>query len=196
MKFPVSPNMRTPLRSATDQAAVARKETKMKTMTKKRDRKSLSVSSRLLTSLLRRSGPACRSHQRQFLGDVMPLAKRCRRLRACRRSPNGYVLINLKQLNRLHICWVADVEFPVKDPTAQLEKLAQQQSAMLLRKLGNKDGFSGGASQDVSTQSITSQTRIAQSAPVVLSPRPVKGTAAGATRSLERKMDEEEAGKS
>ncbi|KAL6862345.1 glycosyltransferase family 8 protein [Trichoderma novae-zelandiae] len=97
----------------------------------------------------------------------------------------------------LHICWVADVEFPVKDPTAQLEKLAQQQSAMLLRKLGgHKEGFSGGVSPDVATQSAASQTRIAQSAPVVLSPRPVKGTAAAATRSLERKMDEEEAGKS
>ncbi|PTB63548.1 glycosyltransferase family 8 protein [Trichoderma citrinoviride] len=82
----------------------------------------------------------------------------------------------------LHNCWVADVEFPVKDPAAQLEKLAQQQSAMLLRKLGgHKEGFSGG-------------TRIAQSAPVVLSPRPVKGTAAAATRSLERRMNEEEAG--
>ncbi|UKZ58008.1 hypothetical protein TrVGV298_011869 [Trichoderma virens] len=83
------------------------------------------------------------------------------------------------------------------DPTAQLEKLAQQQSAMLLRKLGGgKEGVSGGTNQDVSTQSAESQTRIAQSAPVVLSPRPVKGTAAAATRSLERKMNEEEAGKS
>ncbi|KAH6603327.1 glycosyltransferase family 8 [Trichoderma cornu-damae] len=82
------------------------------------------------------------------------------------------------------------------DPTAQLEKLAQQQSAMLLRKLGGKkDDVSGGASQDVLAQSAGSPTRIAQSVPDLLSPRPVKGTAAGATRSLERKMDEE-AGKS
>jgi len=89
------------------------------------------------------------------------------------------------------------VEFPVKDPTAQLEKLAQQQSAMLLRKLGgNKEGLSERASQDASTQFAESKTRIAQSDPVVLSPRPVKGTAAAATRSLERKMNEEEAGKS
>jgi glycogenin glucosyltransferase len=86
------------------------------------------------------------------------------------------------------------VEFPAKkDPTAQLEKLAQQQSAMLLRKLGGKrdEMMSGG----IPTQSGESQTRIAQSVPHVLSPRPVKGTAAAATRSLERKMDEE-AGKS
>ncbi|TFB00159.1 hypothetical protein CCMA1212_008030 [Trichoderma ghanense] len=83
------------------------------------------------------------------------------------------------------------------DPTAQLEKLAQQQSAMLLRKLGgHKEGFSGGVSQEAPTQSAGSRTRIAQSAPVVLSPRPVKGTAAAATRSLERRMNEEEAGKS
>ncbi|KAL6693585.1 glycosyltransferase family 8 protein [Trichoderma pleuroticola] len=83
------------------------------------------------------------------------------------------------------------------DPTAQLEKLAQQQSAMLLRKLGgDKEGVPGGASQDASIKSAESQTRIAQSTPVVLSPRPVKGTAAAATRSLERKMNEEEAGKS
>ncbi|UKZ83704.1 hypothetical protein TrVFT333_011513 [Trichoderma virens FT-333] len=61
---------------------------------------------------------------------------------------------------------------------------------------GGKEGVSGGTNQDVSTQSAESQTRIAQSAPVVLSPRPVKGTAAAATRSLERKMNEEEAGKS
>ncbi|KAM0255311.1 hypothetical protein ACHAQJ_005901 [Trichoderma viride] len=82
--------------------------------------------------------------------------------------------------------------FPDKDPTAQLEKLAQQQSAMLLRKLGGtSDDLSGGTSQGISTQSIGSQTRIAQSVPHVLSPRPVKGTAAAATRSLERKMDEE-----
>jgi glycogenin glucosyltransferase len=84
------------------------------------------------------------------------------------------------------------VEFPDKDPTAQLEKLAQQQSAMLLRKLGGKtDDVSGGTSQGISTESIGSQTRIAQSVPQVLSPRPVKGTAAAATRSLERKMDAE-----
>ncbi|KAL6788452.1 glycosyltransferase family 8 protein [Trichoderma sp. SZMC 28012] len=83
------------------------------------------------------------------------------------------------------------------DPTAQLEKLAQQQSAILLRKLGgDKEGVPGGASQGTSTKSAESQTRIAQSTPVVLSPRPVKGTAAAATRSLERKMNEEEAGKS
>ncbi|KAL7930581.1 glycosyltransferase family 8 protein [Trichoderma chlorosporum] len=83
------------------------------------------------------------------------------------------------------------------DPTAQLEKLAQQQSAMLLRKLGgNKEGLSERANQDASTQFAESKTRIAQSEPVVLSPRPVKGTAAAATRSLERKMNEEEAGKS
>lgn len=89
------------------------------------------------------------------------------------------------------------MEFHVKDPTAQLEKLAQQQSAILLRKLGGDNGgVLGGASQDASTKSAESQTRIAQSTPVVLSPRPVKGTAAAATRSLERKMNEEEAGKS
>ncbi|KAK1237546.1 hypothetical protein MKX08_003171 [Trichoderma sp. CBMAI-0020] len=91
-----------------------------------------------------------------------------------------------------HICWVADVEFPDKDPTAQLEKLAQQQSAMLLRKLGGEtDDISRGTSQSISTQPVGSQTRIAQSVPQVLSPRPVKGTAAAATRSLERKMDAE-----
>ncbi|KAH0493659.1 hypothetical protein TgHK011_000316 [Trichoderma gracile] len=68
---------------------------------------------------------------------------------------------------------------------------------MLLRKLGgHKEGFSGGVSQEAPTQSAGAQTRIAQSAPVVLSPRPVKGTAAAATRSLERQMNEEEAGKS
>lgn len=84
------------------------------------------------------------------------------------------------------------MEFPDKDPTAQLEKLAQQQSAMLLHKLGGKtENVSGGTSQGISTQSIGSQTRIAQSMPQVLSPRPVKGTAAAATRSLERKMDAE-----
>ncbi|KAM0479405.1 hypothetical protein ACHAPX_004616 [Trichoderma viride] len=78
------------------------------------------------------------------------------------------------------------------DPTAQLEKLAQQQSAMLLRKLGGEtDDVSRGTSQSISTQPVRSQTRIAQSVPQVLSPRPVKGTAAAATRSLERKMDAE-----
>lgn len=84
------------------------------------------------------------------------------------------------------------MEFPDKDPTAQLEKLAQQQSAMLLRKLGGEtDDVSRRTSQNISTQSAGSQTRIAQSVPQVLSPRPVKGTAAAATRSLERKMDAE-----
>lgn len=103
MKTLASPSMRKQLRSASDRAAVERVEMRTSTTTKKNKKRQSVASPRLLTSLLRRSGPACQSHQRQFLGGVMPPEKRCRQLRACRHRPNGYVLINLKQLNRLHI---------------------------------------------------------------------------------------------
>lgn len=102
MKIPASPSMRKQLRSATDRVAVDREE--MRTWTTTRMNKNRqSVASRLLTSLLRRSDPACQSRRPQFLEGVKPLEKVCRQLRACRHRPNGYVLINRKQLNRLHI---------------------------------------------------------------------------------------------
>ncbi|KAJ3523950.1 hypothetical protein NM208_g12253 [Fusarium decemcellulare] len=74
------------------------------------------------------------------------------------------------------------------DPLAQLQKLAKQQSDVLLKKLGGGDegegreGGAGGVSREIPSRplpfgsgDVRSPTYIAQSAPGVLSPQPVKG---------------------
>lgn len=81
-----------------------------------------------------------------------------------------------------------------KDPVAQLQMLAKQQSEALLRKLGGDEGDdSQGVSRDIpdrplpyGSEGVTSPTYVAQtSAGVVLSPQPVKG---GTTTSIVRSM--------
>ncbi|RSL76947.1 hypothetical protein CEP51_009509 [Fusarium floridanum] len=76
------------------------------------------------------------------------------------------------------------------DPLAQLQKLAKQQSDVLLKKLGGGDegegegreSGAGGVSREIpsrplpfGSEDIRSPTYVAQSAPGVLSPQPVKG---------------------
>ncbi|KAK8110903.1 glycosyltransferase family 8 protein [Apiospora kogelbergensis] len=70
------------------------------------------------------------------------------------------------------------------DPVAQLQKLAKQQSEMLLHKLGSSEGASSSGRRDSSdlparpvpfgSEELTSPTYVAQTAKV-LSPQPVKG---------------------
>ncbi|KAK2059608.1 family 8 glycosyl transferase [Colletotrichum caudatum] len=79
------------------------------------------------------------------------------------------------------------------DPSAQLQKLAKQQSEALLKKLGGGEGGPEGVSREIPTRSlpfgsegVISPTYVAQSSGgVVLSPQPVKGSATtSALRSL------------
>ncbi|KAK1987356.1 family 8 glycosyl transferase [Colletotrichum cereale] len=79
------------------------------------------------------------------------------------------------------------------DPSAQLQKLAKQQSEALLKKLGGGEGGPEGVSREIPTRSlpfgsegVISPTYFAQSSGgVVLSPQPVKGSATtSALRSL------------
>ncbi|WDK23307.1 glycosyl transferase family 8 [Colletotrichum graminicola] len=71
------------------------------------------------------------------------------------------------------------------DPSAQLQKLAKQQSEALLKKLGGSEGGHEGVSREIPTRSLpfgsegaVSPTYAAQSSGgVVLSPQPVKGSA-------------------
>lgn len=79
-------------------------------------------------------------------------------------------------------CDLTDVRTTHKDPAAQLQKLAQQQSEALLRKLSGDDGASGsGSPQFIPSRSLPfgseplrSPTYIAQPASSgVLSPRPI-----------------------
>jgi glycogenin glucosyltransferase len=78
-----------------------------------------------------------------------------------------------------------------KDPIAQLQKLAKQQSEVLLRRLGGSGESSReGVSRDIparpfpfGSEDINSPTYVAQSS--VLSPQPVKGST---TTSLVRGM--------
>ncbi|KAK7967418.1 uncharacterized protein PG986_001695 [Apiospora aurea] len=80
------------------------------------------------------------------------------------------------------LCDLTNVLRYHKDPAAQLQKLAKQQSEMLLQKLGSSGG--GGGRRDSSdmpprpvpfgSEELTSPTYVAQTARV-LSPQPVKG---------------------
>ncbi|KAK2017879.1 family 8 glycosyl transferase [Colletotrichum eremochloae] len=79
------------------------------------------------------------------------------------------------------------------DPSAQLQKLAKQQSEALLKKLGGGEGGPEGVSREIPTrplpfgsEGVISPTYIAQSSGgVVLSPQPVKGSVTtSALRSL------------
>lgn len=89
-----------------------------------------------------------------------------------------------------------------KDPVARLQLLAQQQSELLLKKLGSVDASEGEGSGSIGVEghdipkrplpfgsdSIVSPTYVAQSAPVH-SPRPVKPTPPGL---LEQNQDDSE----
>ncbi|KAG8415236.1 glycogenin glucosyltransferase [Metarhizium acridum] len=81
-------------------------------------------------------------------------------------------------------CDLADVGLPYKDPAAQLQLLAQQQSEALLRKLSGDDGVPGKmASHEIPSRPLPfgsepgqSPTYVTQSAPTsVLSPQPIRG---------------------
>jgi glycogenin len=90
------------------------------------------------------------------------------------------------------LCDLTNVLRYHKDPVAQLQKLARQQSEALLRKLG---GEGDGATSELPTRAlpfgsegVTSPAYVAHSSGgVVLSPRPVKGD----TTSMVRSMGEE-----
>lgn len=97
------------------------------------------------------------------------------------------------------LCEFTNMLHQFKDPAAQLQKLAKQQSDMLLRRLGGEEG--GQASRDIPTRSlpfgsedVKPSTFVARTTPgpsasagrgVVHSPRPVKGEA---TTSLVRNI--------
>ncbi|KID73020.1 glycogenin, partial [Metarhizium brunneum ARSEF 3297] len=81
-------------------------------------------------------------------------------------------------------CDLADVGLPYKDPAAQLQLLAQQQSEALLRKLSGDDGVPGKmASHEIPSRPLPfgsepgqSPTYVTRSAPTsVLSPQPIRG---------------------
>lgn len=83
-------------------------------------------------------------------------------------------------------CDLADVGIPQKDPAAQLQMLAKQQSEALLRKLSGDDGIPGrrpsheipSRSLPFGSEPLQSPTYVAQSAPAsVLSPQPIQGRA-------------------
>ncbi|KZL67743.1 glycogenin (glycosyl transferase family 8) [Colletotrichum tofieldiae] len=91
------------------------------------------------------------------------------------------------------LCELTNVIWRSKDPSAQLQKLAKQQSEALLKKLGGGEGGPEGVSREIPTRSlpfgsegVISPTYVAQSSGgVVLSPQPVKGSATtSALRSL------------
>ncbi|KAH7141191.1 hypothetical protein B0J13DRAFT_52986 [Dactylonectria estremocensis] len=89
------------------------------------------------------------------------------------------------------ICVLTDMVLRHKDPTEQLQKLAQRQSDVLLQKFGSsgeeedrehQDGESAGVGRKIPSRPLpfgsedtTSSTYVAQSTPGVLSPQPVKG---------------------
>ncbi|OLN97487.1 Glycogenin-1-like protein 1 [Colletotrichum chlorophyti] len=84
------------------------------------------------------------------------------------------------------------------DPSAQLQKLAKQQSEALLKKLGGSDGSPEGVSREIpnrplpfGSEGVVSPTYVAQSSGgVVLSPQPVKGSATtSALRNLGGEQD-------
>lgn len=72
-----------------------------------------------------------------------------------------------------------------KDPATQLQKLAKEQSEMLLQKLGHRDESGSGGDGDnartiplrplpFGSEDIRSPTYVAQAPPVVVSPKPIK----------------------
>lgn len=86
------------------------------------------------------------------------------------------------------LCELTDLVLHHQDPLAQLQKLAKQQSDVLLRKFGGGDegeereSGAGGVSREIpsrplpfGSEDIRSPTYVAQSAAGVLSPQPVKG---------------------
>ena len=90
------------------------------------------------------------------------------------------------------LCEFTDIIQQYKDPVAQLQKLAKQQSDMLLRRLSGEDG--NDPARAIPTRPLPFGSEDAMSAPstsqgVVHSPRPVKGEA---TTSLVRNIGGEE----
>lgn len=90
-------------------------------------------------------------------------------------------------------CELADLVLNSKDPMEQLKKLAEQQSDLLLRKLGgDEEEESSGVSREIPSRPLPfgsedakTTAYVAQSVPGVLSPQPVKGKA---TTSILRNM--------
>ena len=91
------------------------------------------------------------------------------------------------------LCELANLVLNSKDPMVQLKKLAEQQSDVLLRKLGgDEEEESPGVSREIPSRPLPfgsedarSTAYAAQSVPGVLSPQPVKGKA---TTSILRSM--------
>ena len=82
-------------------------------------------------------------------------------------------------------CSFANEVLQFKDPVAQLQVLAKQQSEALLRKLGGEEGGAPGVSRDIpsrplpfGSEALTSPTHVRQSANVdIASPQPTPGKA-------------------
>ncbi|KAI1771818.1 glycosyltransferase family 8 protein [Hypoxylon cercidicola] len=91
------------------------------------------------------------------------------------------------------LCDLTNVLRYHKDPVAQLQKLARQQSEALLRRLGTGGRDSSDLPprpQPFGSEELVSPTYVAQSAKV-LSPQPVKGSASSsAVRSIESHLEE------
>lgn len=96
------------------------------------------------------------------------------------------------------LCEYTNLPLRPKDPSAQLQELAKQQSEALLKKLGGGEGGPEGVSREIPKRSLPfgsegvfSPTYVAQSSKgVVLSPQPVKGSA---TTSVLRNLGGEQA---
>jgi glycogenin len=94
------------------------------------------------------------------------------------------------------LCDLTNVLRYYKDPVAQLQKLARQQSEVLLKRLGGEGGEAPSEGSEIpsrplpfGSEGVTSPTYVAQtSGAVVLSPQPVKGN----TASMVRAMGEQE----
>ncbi|KAL1902739.1 glycogenin glucosyltransferase [Sporothrix stenoceras] len=86
------------------------------------------------------------------------------------------------------------------DPATQLQKLAKEQSEMLLQKLGDTEGGEGSNSPRTiplrplpfSSEDIVSPTYVAQAPPVVVSPKPIKpgGLETSSVRNIDTGSDE------
>ncbi|KAI3536543.1 glycosyl transferase family 8 [Colletotrichum abscissum] len=96
------------------------------------------------------------------------------------------------------LCEYTNLPLRPKDPSAQLQELAKQQSEALLKKLGGGEGGPEGVSREIPKRSLPfgservfPPTYVAQSSKgVVLSPQPVKGSA---TTSVLRNLGGEQA---
>lgn len=97
------------------------------------------------------------------------------------------------------LCDLTNILLHYKDPAEQLQKLAKQQSEVLLRRLGGEQGESSGVSRDIpqrllpfGSEDSRSPTHLHQTAlQPVLSPQPVKGVGDDATAGVLRGLSEE-----